>query len=574
MKKVISIILSIAIMLPCLGINAYADMSATMNARYERKMRLVTELFREDKETLEAVEACGRAVVFISVSDTMNQAKTVYSSTGGDLDAALNKAFQKARLTGVNPVWFKLDVVTEIEEISYKDFTAAYAGKLGNSMRKGIAFNSYFGRALLEAQINSSGYLNYETGELDLDAINKYFKKTKKKPLAEIPETLYLFKTKGYFSDTPAGAHDLYDSEYAAFGTRKYDYSPATIEKLAGKTSRYLADMVNEEGKFVYGYYPIDNEELEGYNIIRHAGTTWNLILQYEMTGDKSLIAPIDRALSYLDTYLHYKDNNTAFLNDRGTLNVGGNGISLLAYVCYAEIMKSDKYNDTIKALANGIIYMQKEDGGYIHTLRKADYSVYKEYIVVFYDGEATYGLLKAYGLLGTKKYLRAAEKAADYFIANNYEELHSHWIAYSFNELTKYTPKEEYFNFGLLNVHGYTDKVHRTVSAAHTACETMGATFELYVRMKELGIECDILDDFDEEMLFKAFSRRVKYGLHYFIQPEQAMYFVNPRLVLNSFVVREDAFRIRIDDIQHFMGGYYLYWKNYEALQKYLNQE
>lgn len=573
MKKVISILLAIAVMLPCLGINAYADAASAMDARYERKMTLVTELLMEDTKTLEAVEAADRTVVFISVSDTVNQAVTVCTSTKGSLDAALDRVLQKARRTGVNPVWFKLDVVTEVEEISYADFKEAYAGELGNSMRKGIAFNSYFGRALLEAQINSNGYMNYETGELDLDAINQYFKKIKKKQLAQIPETLYLFKTKGYFSDTPTEAYELYASEYAAFGTRKYDATPETLEKLAEKTSAYLADMVNEEGKFVYGYYPIDNEELEGYNIIRHAGTTWNLILQYEMTGDKSLIGPIDRALSYLDTYLHYKDKNTAFLSDRGTLNVGGNGISLLAYVSYAEIMNTDKYNDTIKALANGIIYMQKDDGGYIHTLKKADYSVYKDYVVVFYDGEATYGLLKAYGLLGSKKYLKAAEKAADYFIANNYEELNSHWIAYSFNELTKYSPKEEYFNFGLLNVHGYTEKVNRTASAAHTTCETMGATFELYARLMESGIECDILEEFDEEMLFQAFNRRVKYGLHFFVQPEQAMYFKNPRLVLNSFVVREDAFRIRIDDIQHFMGGYYLYWKNYEILNEYYKQ-
>ena len=44
-------------------------------------------------------------------------------------------------------------------------------------------------------------------------------------------------------------------------------------------------------------------------------------------------------------------------------------------------------------------------------------------------------------------------------------------------------------------------------------------------------------------------------------------MYFKAPETVLNSFAIREDLFRIRIDDIQHFMDGYYLYWKNYDAL-------
>lgn len=569
MKKIISVILAIAVILPCFCINASAT-SAALEARYEQKMELVTELLMEDGKTIEKVQEVGRAVVFISVSDSKKQAVTVYSSTK-KLESALEKAFDKAKATGITPTWFKLDVVTEVQQTTYAEFKEKYTEATGSTMRQGVAFNDYFGRALLEAQINSSGLLSYQTGELDLDGINKIFKKNSKKPLDKIPETLYLFTTQGYFADTTAKAEKLNSGTYANFGTRDYKMTEGQLEALAFKSSAYLAGMCGEDGKFVYGYYPIDNEELEGYNIIRHAGTVWNLVLQYEMTGNQELLDPIERALAYLEKQMHYKDSKTAFLNDRGTLNVGGNGISLLAYVSYAEITGSDKYNGLIEALANGIIYLQKDDGSYIHTLKKSDYSVYKEYITVFYDGEATYGILRAYGLLGKEEYLKTAEKAADYFIANKYEELHSHWIAYSFNEITKYLPKEEYFNFGLLNVHGYTDRVNRTVTAAHTTCETMGAAFELYVRLMESGIKCDMLEKFDEELLFEAYNRRVYYGMHYFIQPEQAMYFSNPQLILNSFAVREDNFRIRIDDIQHFMGGYYLYWKNYETVKDYI---
>ncbi len=576
MKRIISVILVIAVILPCFCINAGADAVSLLNLRYEQRMELVTELLMNDKKTLEKIDGLGNNIIFVSVSDTMNKAVTVYASSKS-LDKALEKALKKAQATNISPVWFKLDIVTAVEEIRYEDFKkkCAYMGEinLDYTLREGIAFNSYFGRALLEAQINSNGMLSYETGELDLEKINAHFKENRKKQLSEIPEKLYLFKTQGYFADTGAKAYKLTSGTYANNGTRRYEMDLKDVKNLAKKSSRYLADMVDENGKFVYGYYPIDNEELEGYNIIRHAGTTWNLILQYEMTGDKALIEPIERALSYLTEYMHYKDSKTAFLNDRGTLNVGGNGISLLAYVSYAEIMKSDKFNGLIEALANGIMYLQKEDGSYIHTLNKYDYSVYMDYITVFYDGEATYGILKAYGLLGKEEYLKTAEKAADYFIENNYEELHSHWISYSFNELTKYSPKPEYFSFGLRNVHGYTDEANRTVVTSPTTGETIGAAFELYDRMIKSGIECEIPDGFDSELLIEAFEMRINWGMHYFVQPEQAMYFNKPRLVLNSFVIREDKFRIRIDDIQHFMGGYYLYYKNYEILQEYVNQ-
>ncbi len=55
---------------------------------------------------------------------------------------------------------------------------------------------------------------------------------------------------------------------------------------------------------------------------------------------------------------------------------------------------------------------------------------------------------------------------------------------------------------------------------------------------------------------------------------PENAMWFEAPETVLNSFAVREDDFRIRIDDVQHFMDGYYLYWKNYDRIMRYTNTE
>jgi hypothetical protein len=33
---------------------------------------------------------------------------------------------------------------------------------------------------------------------------------------------------------------------------------------------------------------------------------------------------------------------------------------------------------------------------------------------------------------------------------------------------------------------------------------------------------------------------------------------------------IREDNFRIRIDDIQHFLDGYYLFWKNFDTIIEY----
>lgn len=564
-KRIVSFFMAMVIGVTCFCIPAAAK---TPGEKYDERMEQIVGLILNDNDAVGAVERLGRAVVYISVSDGESRAHTVWSSTNR-LSTALNKVLIKAKNTGIDPEWLRVEIVTGYETVSYSEFKELVKKQTGSGMRKGVSFKETFGLSIPDAHINADGMLNYETGELDLKKVNAYFKSSGKKQLAEIPENIIIFDSQSYFSD--GSAYKLLNGNRNTTDRRDFTTDKYGLVELSKMSSGYLANICDENGKFIYGYYPIDNYEMEDYNILRHGGTVWNLILQYDMTKNRELIPVIDRALEYLKESIQYKDKKTAFVISDNKLNLGGNGIALLAYTSYAEIFNTDKHNDIIKALANGVLFMQKESGGFSHKLNADDYSVYKDFTVIFYDGEAMYGLCKAYGILGTKKFLRGAEKAADYFIDNKYEELNSHWISYGFNELTKYSPKTKYFNFGLLNVgNGYTNKTKKSVVAAHTRCETMGAAFELYDRAVTSGKKISGLKNFDSESLFEAFETRISYGLNYFMFPEYAMFFPNPKTVLNSFAVREDNFRVRIDDIQHFMGGYYLYWKNYDRVKSY----
>ena len=57
---------------------------------------------------------------------------------------------------------------------------------------------------------------------------------------------------------------------------------------------------------------------------------------------------------------------------------------------------------------------------------------------------------------------------------------------------------------------------------------------------------------------------------LNGFLYPEIAMYMKNPLEVVNTFCVRHDSYRIRIDDVQHYIGGYYNFLKNFDKLEEY----
>lgn len=556
-------------------LTAPSGAASLLDRQYKQRLSAVTQALKNDEKTLKAVDKYGRATVFLSVSDGKSKAR-VSNATAENIDTAISAASEGLVSSGVFPKWVKLDVVTESTEYTYTKFKSSFKDALIGSFRYGVSFGGPDSdKSLLEAQINSCGMLDYTNGTFNWTKVNKELVRMGKDKITKVPKTLYLFRAQGYFAES-GFAYKLTNGSYSDTGRREFGTDRNSLELLASKSSSYLASICDNTGKFVYGYYPIDNKEIEGYNTLRHAGTVWNLVMQYEMTGDERLVPVIESGLAWLKDNIAYKDKTTAFVTDTTYLNIGGNGLALLAFCAYAETIGSTKYNSLIRALANGIIYMQKPDGSFTHLLYAKNYKVARDYVVIYYDGEASFGLLKAYQVLGLSKYLNAAKKAADFFIDNKYENENSHWIAYLFNELTKYVTDEKYFEFGLKNItaNNYLNKLYKSRAGKNSANETINATFEMYDRLVSGGYKCDYLEQFDAELLIKTLHKRTEYGLNYFMFPEYAMYFTSPTTVLNSFAVREDDFRIRIDDVQHFMDGYYLYWKNYDRIMQYTTEQ
>ena len=240
-------------------------------------------------------------------------------------------------------------------------------------------------------------------------------------------------------------------------------------------------------------------------------------------------------------------------------LNLGGNAIAVLALTEYTNIFNDNDYLELLNKLGNGILEMQNEDGGFYHILDPMDFSRKEEFRTIYYDGEAAFALVKLYGLTEDEKYLDAAIKACEYFIENEYEKHDSQWILYTMNEITKYVSREDFYEFGIRNVKRNIASMRNKQRTCHTDFEFLVASYELYKRISEKS-EIEI----DFENLVSAIHYRANYQLNSYMFPEVAMYFEHPNQYVNSFYIKHDRFRIRIDDIQHSISGYCMYYKSF----------
>ncbi len=515
-----------------------------------------------------------KSVAFISVTDGSFRARVFSAceySYHDAFDSAVNKAVTYLETNNISPKWIKADFVNYSKIVSYKSFLEEASNAREFFFKKGISFDTDFETALLEAQLNCTGIFDYKSYKINLKKLRDYFDQCENYLFAEIPDTVIEFTTIGYICDEDNSCHKLYPDE-ENYGRRiSTRLKKSDIQAVIEQSSVYLANAIDENGRFDYGVNPVNGFHFVTYNILRHAGTIWSVIMQYDTTKDEKLIPKIDRAIDYMIANIEYQDENHAHLIERKSdeVKLGGNAVAIITLSTYMKVFNSDKYTDLIRKIANSIVDCQESDGSYYHVLSFPGFERKERDRIVYYDGEATFALARAYSVTKDEKYLIAAQKALDYFIANDYTRFCDHWIAYAVNEVTMYNPEEKYLNFGLKNANENLSRIFNQDTTFHTFLELLMAAFELYERIIEKKLTASYMYKFNKEAFFKTIFRRAHYMLNGYLYPEFAMYMQNPDEVARTFCVRHDSYRIRIDDVQHYIGGYYNFYKHFDKLQK-----
>lgn len=527
----------------------------------------------------EAFDQDNAYVVFISLCDTKSRAVVIHEAA-----PTIAEAWEKAETTAkqyikekkYNPVWVKADIVDEMKEVSLKTLNQTISTHFDEFYRRGIAFDEAFTTALLEAEINGNKLIDYDTTDtIDLEVLNKYLTTYERGTLPRVPKDLITFTCLGFMCDENNNVFELNDYEDIGldYGRRQYPVDREALKDVVLSASYWLQGEIKNDGRFVYGYYPTYDKAFTAYNVLRHTTGILPLIWSYEITKDEGLKDSADVTMTYLLDQVVEKSDGVSFVLDvtNNEIKLGGNGLAIIGMDTYMDAFgRDEKMIEICKDLGEGMLELQNPDGSYYHVLN-TDFTRKEEYRTVYYDGEATYAFCILYKLTGEEKWLNAAKRSVEYFIANDYTKHRDHWVAYALNEITKHVSDERYYEFGLRNLSVNIEKIHNQKTTYHTYMELLMAGFEMYDRMVEEGIRCEGFDEFDADYFARTIQHRAEHMLNGFLYPEYAMYLKNPRAIVGTFCVRHDGYRIRIDDVDHFVAGYYHYYELYDDVQKYM---
>ena len=545
-------------------------------ALFQEKAALLRDYALADWVRLElGTSPAGQAgnAVFFSICDGTERA-SVYTGTGATVDDAWDSAVSQTdralKKSGLDPKWVKVDVVYLSETVPADELTRAVKSSRQEFFRYGAAFDGSFQTALLEAELNGGKIYDYENGGVDLDALNRYLKKAGRSTLKALPGSCTLFQCAGWLCDENKDIFEL-NASGLSYGRRKVPLVGADyVQDLILNASAFLESQVKEDGSFIYGWYPRFDNEIESYNIVRHASTLWSLICRYRMVPDDALAEKIERTIDYMLTQVRYDESGRAYLYEAKVdeIKLGGCGMAVVALTEYMDAFQNDKYTDVCRALGEGILSMMDQQAGTYYHVLNGDFTRKEEERTVYYDGEATFALCRLYSLTGEERWLQAARAAVDHFIRADYTQYRDHWVAYAMNEITKHIPDNpEYYAFALENAQKNLEEIAQRDTTYHTYLELLMATFQVYDRMLANGGSAE---GFDLRSFLAAIYTRADRQLDGYFFPEYAMYTANPQRVLDTFMVRHDGYRVRIDDVQHNIGGYYLYYANYDRLVQY----
>jgi len=375
-------------------------------------------------------------ILFFSLCDGKDRAR-IYRAAGADFQQAWQGGValcqREAQRHKLAVRWLRIDWVVNIEATTWEALAVRLALTKRNYFRLGLALDAALHFAFLEQELNANAMLYPGSSKVEAGLNKKNFTVRAQRRFGQKVELdfspqspVYLFSHDGLFlaqdqtlsalpgGATPAwlpgpGTTDIRWREPNSLNASRRQIetlNPEQVYALIDSSASFLARQVKKSGQFIYGHFPCFGREISTYNSLRHASSAYSMLEGWELTRNDALLAASRRALTYLtDTLIRrYPQPNGRTLaynvDINGEIKLGANAVSLLALVKYDELTGDARYRPLMEELALGMARMQDPDtGSFVHVLNAEDLTLKESFRIVYYDGEAAFGLMRLYGL-------------------------------------------------------------------------------------------------------------------------------------------------------------------------------
>lgn len=513
---------------------------------------------------------------FLSTSNGEERAKVknfrVESLEGG-------MAWLKQELNQVNATYIRVDVVTHIEEYSYRELQQ-YLSLIerNNYFRRGIALDRKFRMAFLGEEIMGNALIrpskdhkvgfNHPDLSINLPNLEKYIQRKYHESLKNKLKnrTFYLFDTQGFFYENNSWIKLSTRKDQEGVRESSYNILPKQIEEAIEQGEDFLRRQIKDTGQFIYGYYPAYDYEITGYNSVRHFSSIYALLEAQEYLGNKELLKRSEQALDWGISQLLFEKNGAQYVKEKMrsgiSLKLGAQALAILAMAKFQTITGNSKYEGNITKLIQGIEdRFVNENGETTHILNE-ELETKKKFNIIYYDGEAVFSILRGYAITKNKRHLALAKKLFDRFVEKKYERYHDHWLSYATNEILLYIDDRKYYEFGLKNAFENMNFIEFRDTAYPTLLELLMAAIKMTDKLQKTkyfknGEFTQFVSKIDFWHLRQVAVKRAEIEIEKGVMfPELAMFMKSPSKITNGFYTRHDRLRMRIDDQEHFLSG------------------
>lgn len=348
-----------------------------------------------------------------------------------------------------------------------------------------------------------------------------------------------------------------------------------SLKRAAVQSARsggeYLMRALDEEGGvFIYEADAITGRSLGGYNMLRHAGTTYAMLELFEETGDKNLLEEAESALEFLESRTRQcfgmSEEFRCLVDGSRKIKLGGNALAVLAYTKHAEVTGEDTYIPEAISLARWMIETQASDGEFTRHIELIDTGELDDHISDYYPGEAIFALARLSEITDDPKWLSSAELAADWLInvrdsgKTEDELLHDHWLLYGLSEIYGTNPKDLYLEHARKITNSIIDSQNTDLEGVDTIYnggygENPRST-PASTRTEGLAAAYSIFEAADDEAQMERIERAIERGVEFIMRNQMTETKIEVLEAhsgsLGGFTESLDDYNIRIDYVQH----------------------